>query len=38
MLRMKGIIALAEEPERPLVLHGVQKLMAPAGAAGRLAG
>ena len=29
MLRMKGIIALAEEPERPLVIHGVQKLMHP---------
>ena len=29
MLRMKGIIALAEEPDRPLVVHGVQKLMHP---------
>ena len=29
LLRMKGIIALAEEPERPLVIHGVQKLMHP---------
>jgi G3E family GTPase len=29
MLRMKGIIALAEEPDRPLVIHGVQKLMHP---------
>lgn len=29
MLRMKGIIALSEEPDRPLVIHGVQKLMHP---------
>lgn len=29
MLRMKGIIALAEDPDRPLVIHGVQKLMHP---------
>lgn len=29
MLRMKGIIALAEEPDRPLVIHGVQKLIHP---------
>jgi G3E family GTPase len=29
MLRMKGIIALAEESDRPLVIHGVQKLMHP---------
>jgi G3E family GTPase len=29
MLRMKGIISLAEEPDRPLVIHGVQKLMHP---------
>ena len=29
LLRMKGIIELAEDPERPLVIHGVQKLMHP---------
>jgi G3E family GTPase len=29
LLRMKGIICLAEEPERPLVIHGVQKIMHP---------
>jgi G3E family GTPase len=29
LLRMKGIICMAEEPERPLVLHGVQKIMHP---------
>jgi len=29
MLRMKGIVELAEDPGRPLVLHGVQKLMHP---------
>ena len=29
LLRMKGIIELAEDPERPLVVHGVQKLMHP---------
>ncbi|MCO5145144.1 MAG: GTP-binding protein [Aquamicrobium sp.] len=27
LLRMKGIIELAEDPERPLVIHGVQKLL-----------
>ncbi|HRP79634.1 MAG TPA: GTP-binding protein [Aquamicrobium sp.] len=29
LLRMKGIVELAEDPERPLVIHGVQKLMHP---------
>ena len=29
LLRMKGIIELAEDPERPLVIHGVQKLLHP---------
>jgi len=29
LLRMKGIVELAEDPGRPLVLHGVQKLMHP---------
>ena len=29
LLRMKGIVELAEDPERPLILHGVQKLMHP---------
>lgn len=29
LLRMKGIVQLAEQPERPLVLHAVQKLMHP---------
>lgn len=29
LLRMKGIVELAESPERPLVLHAVQKLMHP---------
>ena len=29
LLRMKGVIELAEDPERPLVIHGVQKLMHP---------
>ena len=29
LLRMKGIIELAEDPERPLVIHGVQALMHP---------
>ncbi len=29
LLRMKGIVELAESPERPLVLHGVQKLLHP---------
>jgi len=27
LLRMKGIIEIAEDPERPLVIHGVQKLL-----------
>ena len=35
LLRMKGIVQLAEEPERPVVLHGVQHLMHPPA---RLAG
>ena len=29
LLRMKGIVELAESPERPLVIHGVQKLLHP---------
>lgn len=29
LLRMKGIICIAEHPERPLVLHGVQKILHP---------
>jgi G3E family GTPase len=29
LLRMKGVIELAEDPSRPLVIHGVQKLMHP---------
>lgn len=29
LLRMKGIIELTEDPERPLVIHGVQKLLHP---------
>ena len=27
LLRVKGIVALAEQPERPLVIHGVQHLL-----------
>jgi G3E family GTPase len=29
LLRMKGVIELAESPERPLVIHGVQKILHP---------
>ena len=29
LLRMKGIIELAEDPSRPLVIHGVQRLLHP---------
>lgn len=29
LLRMKGIIELVEDPERPLAIHGVQKLLHP---------
>ncbi len=29
LLRMKGVIELAEDPARPLVIHGVQKLLHP---------
>ena len=29
LLRMKGIIELAEDPSRPLVIHGVQKTLHP---------
>jgi G3E family GTPase len=29
LLRMKGIVEIAEDPERPLVLHGVQKMLHP---------
>ncbi len=29
LLRMKGIIYVSEDPNRPLVIHGVQKLMHP---------
>jgi G3E family GTPase len=29
LLRMKGIVELAEDPARPLVVHGVQKILHP---------
>jgi G3E family GTPase len=29
LLRMKGIIEIAEDPEHPLVIHGVQRLLHP---------
>ena len=29
LLRMKAIVAVADRPDRPLVLHGVQKLLHP---------
>ena len=29
LLRMKGVVELAEDPSRPLVIHGVQALMHP---------
>jgi G3E family GTPase len=29
LLRMKGVIELAESPERPLIVHGVQKILHP---------
>lgn len=29
LLRMKGIVQLAEQPDRPVVVHGVQKLLHP---------
>lgn len=29
LLRMKGIVELLEDPERPLVIHGVQKILHP---------
>ncbi|PWL19593.1 GTP-binding protein [Falsochrobactrum shanghaiense] len=29
LLRMKGIVQIAEDPERPLVIHGVQKIFHP---------
>lgn len=29
LLRLKGIVELAEQPERPVVIHGVQKLLHP---------
>lgn len=29
LLRMKGVIELAEDPSRPLVVHGVQRLLHP---------
>lgn len=29
LLRMKGIVELVEDPERPLVIHGVQKILHP---------
>jgi G3E family GTPase len=29
LLRMKGVIEIAEQPDRPLVVHGVQKLLHP---------
>ena len=31
LLRMKGIVQLAEQPDRPVVIHGVQKLLHPIG-------
>ena len=31
LLRMKGVIELAEDPSRPLVIHGVQRLLHPPG-------
>ena len=27
LLRLKGIVALAERPDEPLVVHGVQEVM-----------
>ncbi len=29
LLRMKGIVELREDPSRPLVVHGVQRLLHP---------
>jgi G3E family GTPase len=29
LLRMKGIIELADDPSKPLVVHGVQKVLHP---------
>ena len=29
LLRMKGVIEIAEQPDRPMVIHGVQKLLHP---------
>ena len=29
LLRMKGVVELAEDPSRPLVVHGVQQLLHP---------
>ena len=29
LLRMKGVIELRDDPERPLVLHGVQTILHP---------
>ena len=29
LLRMKGVIELSEDPSRPLVIHGVQKILHP---------
>ena len=29
LLRMKGVIELKEDPSRPLVIHGVQRLLHP---------
>jgi G3E family GTPase len=29
LLRLKGIVKIAEEPDRPLVIHGVQHVMHP---------
>lgn len=31
LLRIKGIIQIAEDPERPVVVHGVQKIFHPLG-------
>lgn len=29
LLRVKGIVQIAEDPERPVVIHGVQKIFHP---------
>ena len=37
LLRLKGIVKIAEIPDEPLVIHGVQHVMHPPVAARRLA-